>query len=90
MPDHVALGVAASWTKVHGLTVTETIAWWDSGLPFGHPEVARRLVSYGVEPTHLGIVIRNETVVARLREGRLNARQVADLLQREGHLLRAG
>lgn len=90
MPDAVARGVAMNWTKIHGFTTVETIAWWDAGLQFGHPEVARQLVSYGIKPAHLSIVIRNETVGTRLREGRLNARQVADLLHQEGHLHQTG
>lgn len=89
MPRTVAIAVEANWTQTHGFTVAETIAWWDAGVQFGHPQVARELETYGVRPDHLTIIVRKETVGTRLREGRLNARQVAEMLEREGHLRRA-
>lgn len=83
--DTVAKAVAANW-KHHRFTEGETVAWWDADVEYSSPQIARELVGYGVTPQPLQLVIRKETVGARLREGRLSPRQIAELLNREGHL----
>jgi hypothetical protein len=44
----------------------EAVAWWKAGLGPGEARVARELADNGVRPEHLGLVIRKETIVARL------------------------
>jgi hypothetical protein len=83
-----AIAVGKVWAQ-HGLTDEQTVAWLENGLEPGEARVAIELAGYGVQPHHLQIVIRREPVVARLRDGRLSPRWIADLLKREGFLAAA-
>lgn len=58
------------------------MAWWDGGVQFGLPDVAGQLADAGVEPHHLKIPIRGETVCDRLHKG-ISSRRVIDMLRRE-------
>lgn len=87
--DTIATSVARRWSDI-GFSDAETLAWLNAGLEFGQAAVARELHGHGVRPHHLGIIIRKEPVLVRIQENRITARQVAEMLEREGHLRKAG
>lgn len=89
LPATAAKSVAKVWTEQYGLTDQQTIDWLENGLRTNEARVAVELSGYGVEPYHMQIIIRRETVIARLRDGRLTPYRIADLLRREGFLAAA-
>lgn len=89
LPATAANSVARVWSEQYGVSDEHTIEWLQNGLQPGEARVAVELAGYGVEPYHLSLIIRRETVIARLREGRLTPYRIAELLRREGFIAAA-
>jgi hypothetical protein len=87
LPRLAAVSVGKVWTEQHGLSEEQTVAWLENGLRPNEAGVAVELAGYGVEPYHLQLIIRRESVLARLQEGRLTPYRVAELLKHEGYLV---
>jgi hypothetical protein len=58
---------SASW-KLCGFSETERDVWMDAGLPSNGARLAQAVLSAGITPTDLGVLIEGATVVERLLE----------------------
>jgi len=76
---------ARAWAA-HMFSAADVREWIAAGLQPQDVEEAATYRAAGLQPAHLSIVIRSDSIRSRLQGGHFSVRQVVELLRREGRL----
>ncbi len=75
--------IAKDWTRAHSIDAATASSWWAAGLGQADALLATVLTDLGVQPEHLSVRVRGETILDRLQDG-MQPERVARILCAEG------
>jgi hypothetical protein len=78
--------IADLWTVGHLFAPAAAAEWWSSGLRSDDAELAAVLRGLGIQPEHMRLSSRGETIRYRLIEQRVAPEHIARILRQAGHL----
>ncbi|MEU4807414.1 hypothetical protein [Actinosynnema sp. NPDC023587] len=86
-PGELGVDVIARQWAEQMFEVAEAVVWWRAGMRGQDAALAGLLREFGVQPHHLAVVVRGDTMLFRLIDQGMAPEMIARLLRQEGHLV---